>query len=116
MAVYAETVFIHSVNIVIFAHINPVGVVVKVGAPYEVVIPKILPASKVPGKESIDTKDCRREDYILLQQVFRLHGPALLEHVFPDQIPARLKSAEHKIFMEIPVLIVQARLSWRYQS
>lgn len=61
MAMNAETILVYAVDIVILPNIDTVTVVVGIGAPHEIVPPKELIPSIIPGEKSPGTDHCRRK-------------------------------------------------------
>ncbi len=56
-----ESIFIYTINIMVFTHIDAVAIVVGIATPHEIMPPQILVASIIICKEGIAAKNCRRE-------------------------------------------------------
>ena len=87
MPVYAEPILIHTIYIMVLAHINAVTIVVGVEAPNKVMPPQIFIVGIVICKERIYTKNCGGETNVTLQQFLWTFGAAFLQNFFLNQIP-----------------------------
>ena len=75
MTVDTETVFVDTIDIVVFAHIDAVAVMIGIAAPYEVVIPQMIAILEIIGKEGKGTEDGRGERIAVGHQLFGHDGP-----------------------------------------
>lgn len=80
MSVNTESVFIHSIDIMVFPDIYPVAVMVGIAAPDKIMIPQIFFVSEIISKKSIGAQNGRREMNILGKKNFRLTGPGFFQN------------------------------------
>ncbi len=74
MAVNAETILVHTINIMVFTHIDTVTIMISIAAPHKVMPPQVLIMREVVSKESIAAKNGRREVQAPLGQISRHHS------------------------------------------
>ena len=107
MAVHAEAVLIHTVNIVVLAHIDSVTVMISIATPHEIVIPQFFVVTEPIGKEGVGAEYRRGEGIVGCHELFRHHRPRRLDHFLPDEIPTGFERAIDEVLVHIPVLIVE---------
>ena len=61
MPVDAETIFVDAINIMVFAHIDPIAIMISIRTPYKIMPPQIFVSGIIIGKERICAKNCRWE-------------------------------------------------------
>ena len=75
MTVDTEAVFVDAVDIVVFAHVDAVAVMIGIAAPYEVVIPQMIAVLEIIGEESKGTEDGLGKRITVGHQLFGHDGP-----------------------------------------
>jgi hypothetical protein len=110
MTVNAKTILVHTIYIMVFAHIDTVSIMICITAPHKVMPPQILIACKEVSKKGITAKNSGREVQTTLSQITWHYGTGIFIHIFLDKIPLGIKGLVNEILLQIPILIIQARL------
>jgi hypothetical protein len=107
MAMDTKAVFIHPVDIVVFAYVDAIAIMVEITAPDEIVVPEGLLVIQIISKESVGTEDCRRERYLLREFVGEF-GTRGFEDILLEEVPTVFEFGVEERLVEIPVLVVEA--------
>ena len=107
MTMDTKAVFIHPVDIVVFAYVDAIAIMVEITAPDEIVVPEGLLVIQIISKESVGTEDCRRERDLLREFVgeFSTRG---FEDILLEEVPTVFEFGVEERLVEIPVLVVEA--------
>jgi hypothetical protein len=106
MAMNTKAVFIHPVDIVVFAYVDAIAIMVEITAPDEIVVPEGLLVIQIIGKESVGTEDCRRERDLLREFVGEF-GTRGFKDILLEEIPAVFEFGVEERLVEVPVLVVE---------
>jgi hypothetical protein len=107
MAMNTKAVFIHPVDIVVFAYVDAIAIMVEITAPDEIVVPEGLLVIQIISKESVGTEDCRRERDLLREFVGEF-GTRGFEDILLEEVPTVFEFGVEERLVEIPVLVVEA--------